>query len=53
MHFVDIDTTEKMTSLLKIFGSIFGIGLRKKFPRIGYQDNHLMFVDIINVVDFL
>ena len=52
MYYVDIDTTEKMTSFLKIFGSSFGIGLRKKFPRIGYQDNHFVFGDIINVVDF-
>ena len=41
-----------MSCVLKFFGSVFGIGLRKRFPRIGYQDNQLVFGDIINVVDF-
>jgi len=46
MHYVDIDTTEKMTSFLKCFGSSFEIGLRKLFQGL------VMFGDIIDVVDF-
>ena len=52
IHYVKIDTDEKMSCVLKIFGSVFAIGLRKRFPRIGCQDNQLVFGDVINVVDF-
>ena len=49
---IEVKTAEGLRYLNELFGSNFGMGLRKKFPSIQERTSNIQHGDIINIVDF-
>ena len=47
----EINTTEGVKYMCELFGSTFGIGLRKPFPSIRQRESQLQSGDTVNILD--